>query len=190
VADDPFASSVIAGWTEAAVLFAAADPASARWLVPLWQHHARTFGALPKDKRGNDFLKMKTLLLAMTPDAAEAAIASLFDAPLGWEEVEVTRCVTDHPAPWSARFSAAFLANVRQRVQCGANEAALRWATALSAQVCSIHAETFPLALAPWDLAAPEQTTAWIATTIREEIELFTATIKTRHDFLTELNAH
>ncbi len=38
VADDPFAASVVAGWAEAAVLFAASDRASAEWLVPLWRH--------------------------------------------------------------------------------------------------------------------------------------------------------
>jgi hypothetical protein len=189
VADDPFASSVVTGWTDAAVLFAPSDPASAAWLVPLWRHQVAAFGALPKEKRGAEFLKTQALLTAMTPEMAEAALAHLFDAPPGWDEAEVTRCLTDHRAPWSARFSAAFLATVRQRVRDVANEPALRWANALTAVACAIPAEAFPLALAPWELAAPGQTMPWIANSIREDIDHFLATITTRQDFLNELNA-
>ena len=189
VADDPFASSVVAGWAEAAVLFAASEPASAAWLLPLWRHWVGAFGSIPKENRWNAQLDLMALLPAMAADVDEAAIASLFEPLPGWEDVEVLNCVMALPPPWSARFSAALLATVRQRVQSRANEAALRWASVLAAQACSIPAESIPLALAPWKLAPPEQPTAWIAPKIQQEIDLFTTRIKAREEFMTELDA-
>ncbi len=40
VADDPFAESVVSGWTKAAIRFANADAPSNEWLTPLLQYHA------------------------------------------------------------------------------------------------------------------------------------------------------
>ncbi len=120
---------------------------------------------------------MRALLPLMTADLAEAAVVSLFEPAPGWEDVEALSFVPALSRPWSARFSAALLATARRRVQSRANEAAYRWANVLAAQACSIPAAAFPLALAPWEVAAPEEPTTWFAANIQQEIDKFIATI-------------
>jgi hypothetical protein len=129
------------------------------------------------------------MLPKMTTDLAEAAVVSLFDPASEWEDVEALNFLPALSRPWSARFSAALLATARRRVQSRASESAYRWANVLAAHACSIPAATFPLALAPWEIAAPEEPTTWFAANIQKELDKFIATIETRQNFMTELNA-
>jgi len=189
VADDAFAGSVLAGWTQAAIWFAASDTASAEWLAPLWRHWAGAVRVLQGGDRVSALRRMQALLPLMPPDLAEAGIASLFEPGPGWEDVEVLNFLSALPRPWSSQFSAAFLATVRRRVRSGATEPAYRWAVALARTACVIPTDAFSLALAPWEVAVPGESTTWFAAAIPKEIDKFTTTIETRQSFMTELNA-
>ncbi|HEX3449331.1 MAG TPA: DUF5691 domain-containing protein [Isosphaeraceae bacterium] len=189
VADEPFAEPIVAGWSEAAVSFAASDPASADWLMPLWTHLAQGFGALKDADRPSALMKMQALLAAMTRDAAEAAIANLIHLPAGWNDVDVLNCVTALRPPWSAHYSAAVLAAARRRIQSRASEAAYRWANMLATNACEIHVDAFPLALVPWEMATAEERVSWFAANIESDLNKFVTTIEMRTRFMSELNA-
>ena len=189
VTDDPFAAPVVAGWAEAVIMFASSDPASAEWLAPFWRHCVVAVRILKGADRASALGRMRVMLPKMTTDLAEAAVISLFDPASEWEDVEALNFLPALSRPWSARFSAALLATARRRVQSRASESAYRWANVLAAHACSIPAATFPLALAPWEIAAPEEPTTWFAANIQKELDKFIATIETRQNFMTELNA-
>ena len=59
----------------------------------------------------------------------------------------------------------------------------------LAGTACAIPADAFPLALGPWEVAAPGESTTWFAAAIPKEIDKFIATIETRQSFMAELNA-
>jgi hypothetical protein len=80
VAEDTFAASVLAGWTQAATWFAPSDSASAEWLVPLWEHWALAVRALQGGERVSALDRMRALLPQFPPDRAEAAIVSLLES--------------------------------------------------------------------------------------------------------------
>jgi len=189
VADDAFAGSILAGWTQAAIWFAANDRASAEWLVPLWRHWAGAVRVLQGGDRVSALGRMQALLPLMPPDLAEAVIVILFEPAPGWEDVEVLNFLPALPRPWSSQFSAAFLAIVRRRVQSVASEAVYRWAVALAKTACAVPADAFSLALAPGDVAVPAEPTTWFAAAIPKEVDKFIAAIETRQRFMTELNA-
>ena len=188
VADDPFAESIVAGWSEAALWFATSDTVSADWLMPLWQYRAQGFGALQGTDRAKAMMKIQALLAGMTSPVAEAAIAGLLQPPPGWNDVEVLNCVTALRPPWTAGFSAAFLAAARRPIQSRASDAAYRWANSLAAQACAFSVDAFPLALAPWELAPAEEPVTWFAANIQSELNKFVATIEMRNSFMAELN--
>ena len=189
VTDDPFAAPVVAGWAEAVIMFASSDPASAEWLAPLWRHCVVAVRILKAANRVSALGRMRALLPLMTPELAEEAVVSHMEPAPGWEDALALNFLPALSRPWSARFSAALLATARRRVQSRANESAYRWANVLAAHACSIPAAAFPLALAPWEIAAPEEPTTWFAANIQREIDKFIATIETRQNFMTELNA-
>jgi len=189
VVDDSFAGSVLAGWTKAAVEFAASDTASTEWLAPLWRHWAGAVSVLQGGDRVSALRRMQALLPLMPPDRAEAGIVNLFDKAPGWEEVEVFNFLSALSGPWSARFTAAFLATVRRRVQGEASETAYQWAATMARTACAIPADVFPLALAPWEFASAAEPTTWFAGAIPKEIDKFVVTIETRQRFMAELNA-
>ena len=101
VADDAFAGSVLAGWTQAAAWFAASDTASAGWLVPLWRHWAGAVRGLQGLERSAALRRMQALLPLMPPDRAEAGIVNLFESAPGWKEVEVLNFLSLLSRPWS-----------------------------------------------------------------------------------------
>lgn len=186
---DAFAAAVLSGWTQAAVRFAPHDPASAEWLVPMWEHWASAVRSLQGGERVSALRRMQALLPRFPQDRAEAAIERLLESASGWQDVEALDFFPVLPPSFSARFSASFVATVRQRVQMGTDEAAYRWACALSATACRIAAEAFSLALAPWDFAATGDVQSWIAAAIPKEIAKFVATIEARQRFRQVLNA-
>jgi len=188
-AENTFATAVLSGWTQAVIRFAPSDPASAEWLVPLWEHWALAVRTLQGGERASALHRMQALLPRFQPDRAFAAIESLLESAPGWQDVEALNFFSLPPRPFSARFSASLLAIVRQRVQKGADEAAYRWACALAATACAIPAEAFPLALAPWELAGTDDVQAWFAVAIPREIAKFVATIEARERFMRELEA-
>jgi hypothetical protein len=53
---------------------------------------------------------------------------------------------------------------------------------------CAIPAEAFPLALAPWELAPPGETTTWFTSSIRTALDKFIAAIEIRQSFMNELD--
>jgi hypothetical protein len=188
VADETFAASILAGWTQAAVSFSAADAASAEWLAPLWRHWAGAVRAVQGADRVRVLGRMQALFALMPADRAEKELEVLFESAPGWDDVEVLNFSSSLPRPWSSRFSAEFLATVRRRARRGLDEAAYRWVAALARTACAIPADAFPLALAPWDVAAPLDATSWFASAIPTEIDKFIATIEARRSFMMELD--
>jgi len=189
VTDDPFAGSVLSGWTQAAARFAAIDTTSAEWLAPLWQYWSGAVKSLDGRDREGGILQMQALLPLMPPDLAEARIATLLESARGWDETEALGFLDVLRRPWSFQFSAAFLATARRQVQTKTDQPAYQWALAANALACAIPAEAFPLALAPWEIAQHEETATWFAAGIRTALDKFVAAIERRQCFMTELDA-
>jgi hypothetical protein len=188
VVEDTFATAVLSGWTHAAARFASHDPASAEWLVPIWEHWAAAVRSLQGAERATALHLMHDLLRHLPPDHAFAATESLLKAAPGWQDVEALNFFSVLPRPFSAQFSASFLATVRERVKKGVDEGAYRWACTVTATACAIPVEAFHLALDAWETAATADAPGWHAAAIPRQIAEFVATIEARELFMKELD--
>jgi hypothetical protein len=213
VADDPYSTSIVSGWRNAAVRFVKWDTESAAWLAPLWDYHVRAIGPLKGEtpsaeltapiqqqlsilkvqrdeveQKTTHLFPMKHLISLMAPDLAEMGILSLVEPAPGKAVDLALELLPALWRPWSMQFSARFLATVRDRVQSGTDEAAYRWATALGETAFAIHPDAFLAALEPWKLVGRDESTTWFAAAIPREIDKFTATVEKRQSFLKELN--
>jgi hypothetical protein len=189
VRDDPFAGAVWSGWTNAAVAYAAGDPASADWLVPLWRHWADAMQDTPVSGRRPLGERMLALLALMPPDRAEEMVAGHLAPTKGWDEVDVLVLVPALPRPWSAEFCAALLETARHNLERKADHASQRWAGVLAQCACAFPPYTFRLVLAPWKLAEADAAKTWFATATRTEIDRLCTVIELRRQFLVELDA-
>jgi hypothetical protein len=189
IAEDAFATAVLSGWTHATARFAPHDTASAEWLVPLWEYWANAVRSLQGGERATALHRMHALFPRFPANHAFAAVESLLESAPGWQDVEAINFFSALPRPFIARFSGSFLATVRQRLKKGADQAAYRWASALTATACAIPAEAFHLALARWETAGPDDAQSWLAASIGNEISKFVATIEARQRFMKELDA-
>ncbi len=194
VADDPFAESVISGWRIATFRF---DQPSPAWLGALWQYYSESLAKVENHTtlgvtvrhRDSAVVLMEGLLHAMPPDVAEAALAKAFEPAPPWRDGEALRLLARWPRPWSVRFGTWFLAKARSRLESHSDEAAHRWALALTANACEIPRELLPLALAPWKTPDIAESASWLSTVIPREIAKFTNVIEIRQRFLQELDA-
>ena len=194
MADDPFAGSVIAGWSSALFRF---GPASAEWLDLLWQYASQGLGQAQNraifgkifPSREIAIAQMAGILHAMAPAAAEAALAKALEPAPPWRDGEALTFLARWPRPWSIRFGTWFLAKARSRLERHSDEAAHRWALALTANACEIPQELLPLALAPWKTPDIAESASWLSTVIPREIAKFTNVIELRQRFLQGLDA-
>jgi hypothetical protein len=189
VIDDPFAGSVLTGWTQAACRFAATDVMSPEWLVPLWKYWRSAAKGREGRAREGDLLQMRAVLALMPADLAEASIAPLFEPTREWGEVDALNFLDVPARPWKLSFAKAFLDAARRQVQTTVDESAYRWALSVDQLACAIPPEAFPFALAPWEVASPGETANWFTSSVRTALKKFIAVIEARQRFMTELYA-
>src|SRR5262249_47055313 len=111
VADDPFASDVLAGWTHAAIRQAApnAGPDADAWLAALADHWLPMTGGKASKERNEAYERLAAILEAMSQSAAEATIVKLLDhrqRHLRGEDVGLFEKLRQ---PWTADFGLRFL---------------------------------------------------------------------------------
>ena len=193
VADDPFADSVISGWRIATFRF---DQPSPAWLGAFWQYYSESLAKVENratlgvtvPRRDTAIVQMESILHAMAPDAAEAALAKALEPAPPWRDAEALTLLARWPRPWSVRFATWFLAKARARLERHSDDAAHRWALALTAKACAIPEELLPLALAPWKTPDITESASWLSTVIPRELVKFTNIIESRQRFLHELD--
>ena len=188
IEEDNFEAAVLAGWTEAAIRFAACDVASAEWLVPLWRHWSGAAERMKGRGRAEALERLKGLLPAMNREQAEQSLIELFETAQKTDDVESLALVPMAPRPWSADFSRQFLAIIRQVLKKRSDNAAYQWAGALFSVARAIPAEVFPSALAPWEIPEAGASAAWHVNAIQREIDQFIETVQTRQSFLEEIS--
>jgi hypothetical protein len=217
VADDPFAESVLAGWTKAVVRFVKHDAPSAEWLAPVWRQHAVAIGVWLADdssekrtesdelastvkqlgsivadlaelNRRASLMPMKELVTQMAPALAESCIMSLLESEAGVAVALALEMAPTLVRPWSTEFSFRFLAIVRSILQTVEDESGYQWAVALAQCACAIAPEAFPQAVGPWSRPAGDPKPTWFAAAIPRELDKFTTTIEKRQSFLKELD--
>ncbi|MFN0056508.1 MAG: DUF5691 domain-containing protein [Planctomycetales bacterium] len=187
VRDDPFASSILTGWTCAAVRFAPHDPQAASWTGPLWRHWAQV--ALSVEEKGRVEIRerLQGLLRLMPPAEAEGALLDLLRALGPQRATDLLPLLADLPRPWGAPFAAPFHELVRQRLARESDHAGYQWACALPLLARGIPFELMSAALAPWEVAETEKSAAWQVDAVRREIEAFQDLLRLRQSFVDEL---
>lgn len=182
---DPFEGAVITGWTQAATAFAAHDPRSAEWLLPLWRFQYASIRKKEGRDRREAFDQAQALLRAMpAPHAESALIAGLEE----WTDVEPAMTFLPIlPPRWGADFSGRLLAILRRVVKKGSSDAAYQWATLLATTGRALSPKVFPQALAPWELTAVQAST-WHSEGAQREVDRFLETIQTRQEFCAALD--
>jgi hypothetical protein len=184
-----FAEAVLAGWTNAAAQFSAGDPASAEWLLPLWQHWADATGRAEGVERNQALERMRLLVPQMSKADAESALMTFFKAGSATATVHGLSYLPILARPWSDEFSSALLKIVRNVVRSQTDNAAYQWANSLLVIARAIPEAVFAEALTPWTIVTPEGTAGWHVEAVRREIDKFTDTIETRASFMAELRA-
>jgi hypothetical protein len=190
IEEDAFAESVLAGWTHAAAWAARNDPASAEWLEPLWEHWLEASAS----KIGEAFRagpSLRSLFPLFSQEQAERAVATLMETEAGWSQLGAYGELLELPRPWSARFTAAFLAGARESIRNDVGSAAYLRLQALTLCGTAMPIECIPLALEPWHIPEPPQDEkkSWMFAAIPRSIETFLAIVEARRAFLNELDS-
>jgi hypothetical protein len=187
VLDDQFEEAALLGWTEAAARFAAGDPGSAAWLMPLWEHWSGAAERMKGTGRANALERLKSLLPNLSRDEAERGMLDLLTIAAGSDNVESLALMILLPRPWSAAFSAKFLALVRRVLAKQSDNTAYQWANALFTVARAIPSDVFSGALAGWEVAALQKSSSWHVDAVQREIDKFIETIQTRQSFVEEI---
>ena len=117
VADDPFGSSVVAGWAEGAIAFAAADNESADWLGALASRGPRRQGP-PGTRQDECDRAYAALAVAHAPRLRRGTGRGPVGTGIGMGRCRgVPFRAGGSREPWSVQFSRAFLVNVRRRCE-------------------------------------------------------------------------
>ncbi len=164
VRDDTFAEAVLAGWTAAAIAFHAIDPASAAWLLPLWNYWLAAALRCEAQQIQTIQERLAALIRALPREAVTDAMLTVLDADLSGPRLQLLDLLSFLPRPWSEKLAARYLNIVRTALK-RCDERAVRLAETLA-----IASRALPGAALDADLAMPEPSTADGANSYQQQI--------------------
>jgi hypothetical protein len=184
VVDDDFAEAVLAGWTEAAARFAAADAGSAEWLTPLADHWCQVAAKAAGAARNEALARIAMLVAALPQAAAEKTVLRLLHGSRKETDPIGLHFLSDLPRPWTVDFGVPFVELVRGALK-RPNGATAFWMNALATAARALPKEAFDRALDPWEVPAVEPGT-WQAKAGAQAVDRCIDTIRLRQSFHTE----
>jgi hypothetical protein len=181
--DDPFGPSLVAGWSRACRRFAADDPASRSWAVPLLDHWEAALDQQPEAERSSILGHIESLLPMLEPTAVETRVLDLIERRRGMEQTAVLGLLDALPARWSDRCAQRFLDQTRLVLRQASDGFATQWISRLPLAARAIPPGQFAAALQPWDLSTDKTRTPWSLGTLEREIDRFQEVVRLRRDF-------
>lgn len=191
---DPFALSVIRGWTDAACTFAptpaddrTAAPELAAWLPALfrfWVQHAA--GRSSETAMQSTRETLTALLQAMSTEQAEACLLESWQGQRWRESVVPPQLVAELPIPWSENFATRYLKFLQRILRHETGNLAHQWANTLHTAARCLPPACFSAATRNWDIPA-SGAGAWQTRSVAREIEQFSETVRLRRKFFEEI---
>ena len=182
---DKFGKSIIEGWSRAAQLFS-----ERQWLSPLWDWWQQQQGK--KKLGGTTISDMRDTLIAYLPSReAEAKVQQMFINSTLPEDTDWDDLLAELPIPWSGEFSEAYLRTLRNHVaslQTGGKNYypySDPWYNSLERAALGLPASCFAAAVTPW--ALPNVANDWQIEQWRQQLQVFTETLRTRQRLIEEI---
>ena len=175
----------IEGWSRAAQLFS-----ERQWLSPLWDWWQQQQGK--KKLGGTTISDMRDTLIAYLPSReAEAKVQQMFINSTLPEDTDWDDLLAELPIPWSGEFSEAYLRTLRNHVaslQTGGKNYypySDPWYNSLERAALGLPASCFAAAVTPW--ALPNVANDWQIEQWRQQLQVFTETLRTRQRLIEEI---
>ena len=181
--DDPFGSSVLAGWTRACGRFGGDDPQSARWALPLLDHWSAALGPAKDPEQRLLVEQMQGLLAVLGPAEAENYVLDLLWKRHGEGESAMLALLEALPARWSVAGARRFLDLTRSVIRKSPDDFVFHWFSRLPLAARAIPPGLFAAALEPWDLTTGKSRTTWVTSALERELDKFQEIVRLRQSF-------